>query len=276
MKQNYEKIKQLRRSLRVDKKLKPQQQQQQTQPQQYRRGDDVELSMSSRTSMSSQPDLGLIEILVYFCYRFCLITSRLAVLALICYLFQHWLFIALASHILLTYLSSFACLNRSSTNSRLHQQLTLFIACLLSFVDLFANQLTELSNFRKIVAYYILYLAQNVAVCTYWLVRTIFDAAILPTESLPEIGLNSTTTRTPQQPVLLKPSSSLNHTNLIRSSLSSSSLSSSSSSFSPVSPTTTVCYATLVYLCIILFTMFGLILKFLHLHILRKRCRRVV
>jgi hypothetical protein len=41
------------------------------------------------------------------------------------------------------------------------------------------------------------------------------------------------------------------------------------------SPTTYACYATLIYLCIILFTIFGLILKFLHLHILRKRYRKL-
>ena len=39
-------------------------------------------------------------------------------------------------------------------------------------------------------------------------------------------------------------------------------------------PSTFACYATLIYLCIILLTIFGLILKFLHLHILRKRYRR--
>lgn len=229
-------------------------------------GEMMTISTTESTcSSSTGADLGLIEILVYFCYRFCLITSRLAVLALICYLFQHWLFVAIATHVLLTYLGSLTCLtfakrDFTSKSSRLHKQLTLFIACLLSFVDLFASQLAEIANFRKIVAYYMLYLAQNVGVSTYWLVRTILDA-----RQDDEVNHHRPEN---DSDVFTKNS---NHTILVRS--ASSSLASSSSSFSSVSSTTTVCYATLVYLCIILFTLFGLILKFLHLHILRKRRR---
>lgn len=270
MKQNYEKIKQLRRRTLLRKPSSSGVKQPASRCLTNRRmisGEMMTISTTESTfSSSTGADLGLIEILVYFCYRFCLITSRLAVLALICYLFQHWLFVAIATHVLLTYLGSLTCLtfpkrDFSSKSSRLHKQLTLFIACLLSFVDLFASQLAEIANFRKIVAYYMLYFAQNVGVSTYWLVRTILDAreddlSRLNHHHHPENDSDVFTNN--------------NHTVLVRS---ASSTSTSSSSFSPVSSTTTVCYATLVYLCIILFTLFGLILKFLHLHILRKRRR---
>lgn len=210
---------------------------------------EVNRELGDPEQCGNEPDLGLIEILVYFCYRFCLLTSRLATLALVCYLFQQWLFIALAAHILITYCSSCACLSvPRPPHSRLRQQLSLFVVCLLSFVELFAHQRTELANFRKCVAYYTLYLAQNVAVSTYWLVRTVLDVQPRPTSDLIPILANS-----------------VNHTAIP---------SESTSAYPPVSPTTTMCYATLVYLCIILFTMFGLILKFLHLHILRKRRRQ--
>ena len=39
--------------------------------------------------------------------------------------------------------------------------------------------------------------------------------------------------------------------------------------------TPVTCYAGFIYLCGLLFTVFGLVLKFLHLHILRKRYRRI-
>lgn len=193
----------------------------------------IPLNESSQEVVERSPDLGLIEILVYFCYRFCLIISRLAALALVCYLFQQWMFVFLAAHVLLVYLSSFMCLSSSATKSCLHQQISHFIVCLLSFVDLFSSQIAELANFRKVIAYYALYFVQNVSVCTYWLVRTVYEAQLNQKPKAPDAN--------------------------------------SSSLF--ISSTTT-CYATLVYLCIILFTIFGLILKFLHLHILRKRYRQ--
>ena len=194
----------------------------------------IPLNESSQ-EVERSPDLGLIEILVYFCYRFCLIISRLAALALVCYLFQQWMFVFLAGHVLLVYLSSFMCLSSSATKSCLHQQISHFIVCLLSFVDLFSSQIAELANFRKVIAYYALYFVQNVSVCTYWLVRTVYEA---------QLNRNH------------KPTDS------------------NSNSASLFISSTTTCYATLVYLCIILFTIFGLILKFLHLHILRKRYRQ--
>lgn len=239
--------------------------------------DDLEGQSQLRDEKQlQQPDLGLIEILVYFCYRFCLITSRLAALALLCYLFQQWLFAALAGHIVLIYLSSFMCLSTSSPSSsvsRLRKQMSLFVVCLLGFVDLFANQLTEMANFRKVIAYYALCFVQNVVVCSYWLARTIIESRQPDSSSSTSTRAPTTATSNRNQQLLVKQTAtSFNHSALIHRGAAATS--SSSSLVSPVSPATTTCYATLVYLCIILFTTFGLILKFLHLHILRKRYRR--
>lgn len=194
-----------------------------------------------KSKMSSKPNdamvsLGPVEILVYFCYRFCLITSRLAILGLFWYLFNEWLFLFVIVHILLGYLCSFCTVKEITSKSKLNQHLTLFIICLLSFVDLFMNQLTELYHIRKIFFYYILYFVQNVSILTYWLVRTILGSR--------QLEMNSNQTETEKTFRL--------------------------------TPAMTACYATLIYLCVILFTIFGLILKFLHLHILRKRYRRTL
>lgn len=245
------------------------------------------------------PDLGLIEILVYFCYRFCLITSRLATLALVCYLFQQWLFAAVACHVLIAYCTSFLTLTTTTpvttkkqqqqqqniTKSRLNRQLTLFIVCLLSFLDLFANQLSEMANLRKVFAYYVLYFAQNLSVCTYWLVHTIVEArqseANVANAEKQHYSASAGSSKSSADLVSVLLSSNQQQQQLVAPKTAALFTTSSNQTLEHqqyyslvVSPTATACYATLVYLCIILFTTFGLILKFLHLHIIRKRYRR--
>ena len=287
--------------------------------------------------------LGLVEVLVYFCYRFCLVTSRLSVIALFWYLFNEWLLLAVLVHVCFGVVCTFSTVkskksssassyildrrrfqgralhhhrhaaekltcsdnsdnfglivesssssSSSSTSSsqdgitaetaiislnaidasqkktsRLNQHLTLFIVCLLSFIDLFMNQLSELYHIRKVFVYYLIYLIQNVCVLTYWLVKTILNAKYqLENEHLAQHSKNTEinsivkfpfTTSSIKQPFLVEENSS-------------------ASIITNASPTAYACYATIIYLCIILFTIFGLVLKFLHLHILRKRFRRL-
>jgi hypothetical protein len=272
-------------------------------------------------------NLGLVEVLVYFCYRFCLITSRLSVIALFWYLFNEWLLLAVFVHIFFGFICTFFTIKTknlpinsyildrklyqerqiknekmtSSDNSdhfglivessssssssegitteaaivslnaidsdqkktsKLNQHLTLFIVCLLSFIDLFMNQLSELYHMRKVFVYYLIYLIQNLSVLTYWLVRTIMNAKNqLESENsnneVSTIIKSFTTTPITEQVFRQGDENNL--------------------AFMPknISPTTYVCYATIIYLCIVLFTIFGLVLKFLHLHILRKRFRKL-
>lgn len=273
--------------------------------------------------------LGLVEILVYFCYRFCLITSRLSIIALFWYLFYEWLLLALFIHILFGYLSTFLTVKSSSIKNRklttknkselndlnkdsekieklkadlnintpdiavsyekkqkskINQHLTLFIICLLSFIDLFMNQLSELYHIKKVLIYYVIYFLQNCSVLTYWLVRTIRNARMdqenqLDTAYRPNTVYNNNNGNNNLFSVLLTASQFKRNQSGSFVLPSSSSVSSSSAAGSLInsnfSSTTFACYATLIYLCIILFTVFGLILKFLHLHILRKRYRRL-
>ena len=104
------------------------------------------------------------------------------------------------------------------------------------------NQLSELYHIRKVFVYYLIYLVQNVSVLSYWLVRIVLNAKY--ERERENLKLASTT-------------------------VAAASLSDVASS------TAYVCYATIIYFCIVLFTIFGLVLKFLHLHILRKRFRRM-
>jgi hypothetical protein len=277
----------------------------------------------SRQLEQSKFNLGLIEILVYFCYKFCLITSRLSIIAIFWYLFNEWLVLALLAHVTIIFLSTYmtnskekrenriVLLNRSPNNhktnsnqsscedvkltekmdtavvsnassaqttitskkSKLNELLTLFIICLISTVDLFMNQLSELRHLRKVLVYYVFYFVQNVSVLTYWLVMTILNAN---NETSNQSIMSVTKSYTKPQE---------NRTNLlavlVQSSAQSSGIQSqqasdiSTSMAAVFSAKTYACYATLIYLCIILFTVFGLVLKFLHLHILRKRYRRL-
>lgn len=255
-------------------------------------------------------NLGLVEILVYFCYKFCLITSRVAAISLFWYSFHEWIVVAIVAHILILYIITLLTMNLNelstpdnkhheiflhkkkesgskiekctkngfevivnssseiSSNSdtvvtaiqktnfpkssRLKQHLILFITCLLSFVDLFMNQLSEIFYMKKIICYYVLYLVQNVAILTYWLVKTIMKTQASDNK------YTSPETNEPSHKYFLMIKSLEND---------------SSDSGSFLTPIT--CYAILIYLCIILFTIFGLVLKFLHLHILRKRYRQI-
>jgi hypothetical protein len=289
---------------------------------------DIKESYSNLSFDQKFENLGLVEVLVYFCYRFCLITSRLSVIALFWYLFNEWLLLAVFIHIFVGFLCTFFTIKSkknpinsyildrklhqerqiknekmtSSDNSdhfglivessssssssssdgitteativslnaidsdqkktsKLNQHLTVFIVCLLSFIDLFMNQLSELHHMRKVFVYYLIYLIQNVSVLTYWLVTTIMKAKFhLESEDI-----------TP------------NHSKPILKTFTATSITEKALTFDDdtmtimknVSPTTYVCYATIIYMCIILFTIFGLVLKFLHLHILRKRFRKL-
>jgi hypothetical protein len=266
---------------------------------------DIEKDNDNDFQQQQQNNLGLIEILVYFCYKFCLIISRLAIIGLFWYMFREWLVIVVLAHILFSYLiiciskcgkkrkkhdekmlktnlKDFnnlivnSSLSSSSSNeqvskseqtifknkrSKLSKHLTLFIICLLSCIDLFMNQLSEIYHIRKVVVYYVLYFIQNFSVLTYWLIKSIMNARI----QYEKDSSNTSTTN----------SNNKNFVFILKSLTTvSSSLSSSSNLKSEIfnfTPTQYACYATLIYLFICLFTIFGLILKFLHLHILRKR-----
>jgi len=292
----------------------------------------VKESLSTLSFDQKCENLSLVEVLVYFCYRFCLITSRLSVIALFWYLFNEWLLLAVFVHILVGFICTFFTIKTkknpinsyildrklyqerqiknekmtSSDNSdhfglivesssssssssssdgitaeaaivslnainsdqkktsKLNQHLTLFIVCLLSFIDLFMNQLSELYHMRKVFIYYLIYLIQNVSVLTYWLVRTIMNAKYqLESENLVQNSSDDLST-------IIK---SFTTTSIREQALKVDE--NTMSIMKNVTPTTYVCYATIIYLCIILFTIFGLVLKFLHLHILRKRFRKL-
>ncbi len=300
-----------------------------------------ENNSTSDDDLKKLSSLGSIEILVYFCYKFCLITSRLAILALFWYLFNEWLLLAVLVHIFTCYLctcftstinstaSSTKSSNSSpakfisifstqkflkeykklfkqnsssgfgqasyepsgssndkssfllSSSSKINQHLTLFIVCLLSFIDLFVNQLSEFYHLRKCIVYYMICFAQNISILTYWLVRTIINARREQEESI--MNTKNLANQSGLLNILIKSTTSAEQESDFSAFFSTTSvidIDSGIASSQPAtgliySPTTYACYATLIYLCIILFTIFGLILKFLHLHILRKRYRKV-
>jgi hypothetical protein len=227
---------------------------------------------STKNGSSKLLNLGLVEVLVYFCYKFCLIVSRVVVLALFWYLFREWLGLAVCLHVALLYTTALLTINMNenflqqqkvpkeqqqtvvSSGSRLKQHLVLFITCVLGCVDLFMNQLSEVFYMKKIVGYYVVYFVQNMAVMTYWLTRTVVESrqAVL----------------TERQQVLEEDEESGSGNKFI---LYSGGKGLAFSEY--LTPVT--CYAGLIYVCVVMFTVFGLVLKFLHLHILRKRYRRV-
>lgn len=188
-----------------------------------------------------QPDtqwlrLGAIELLVYFCYKFCIITSRLSVLAIFYYLFNEWLLVFVSVHILILFLTSLKCLffnneNETIKTNKLNDLVTLKIICLLGICDLFMNQTSELKNMKKVFAYYLLNFVENSLILTYWLLKIV---------GVDTLATATTTTKATEQQIQQK-----------------------------------ICYTTLIYLSVILFNVFGLILKFLHVHIMKKRYKKL-
>ncbi len=294
--------------------------------------------------------LGIVEILVYFCFRFCLVCSRLAVVALFWYLFNEWLFIAILAHVFLAFMLNFllslkmkfktdisandtrhinksneisnteknllnnknnniknerlsklidlsssksSSLNKHNFNqsmltkiktsqaSKLNQYSTLLIICMLSFIDLFINQFNEIYHIKKVLIYYFLYFMQNLTVLTYWLLVTILDTQQKNYDTINqnERSVNSNiigvqfkasysngSSVSPLSPLVFEHSNKFSEVS--ESSLPPNSL------INDVSSSTYACYATLIYLCIVLLNIFGLVLKFLHLHILHRRYRK--
>lgn len=249
-------------------------------------------------------NLGLVEILVYFCYKFCLITSRLAAIALFWYLFREWILVAILCHIFILYTVSLCTMNINDLStpdnkhhdivldnnhvtsgcivnkhgfkvivnsaselsqasnesvlttkllgqkkfSRFKQHLILFITCLLSYVDLFMNQLSEIFYIKKIICFYGLYFVQNMVVLTYWLVTVVLSFR--------------TKMAAGDEDILYENDDGYGVAKNVAAFMNEY--------LTPVS-----CYAIVIYLSVVLFTIFGLVLKFLHLHILRRRYRRI-
>ena len=244
--------------------------------------------------------LGLVEILIYFCYKFCLLTSRLAVIALFWYLFGHWLLLAAFVHIGFFYCAAWLSIDlpelgsptqpptgdssfHSSTSeisaeaavcrktSKPRQHLNLYISCLLGCMDLFSNQTIEMRHATKIALFYFVYFMQNLTLMSYWLVSSIMSVnnGNIPDNQLSRSSSSSSSTRT------LNTSKAVSVNNKFLFILKpappvAAVLSGEDGSYAPVT-----CYVTLVYLCVMLLTVFGLVLKFLHLHILRKRYRKL-
>ena len=299
---------------------------------------------------SNKKNLGLIEILVYFCYKFCLISSRLSILAIFWYLFQGWLILAVIIHVTVSYTSSLCfkdCFNLNThyssnriragkkhnneshenmikkvknlssndkkgfskgrefdlivdssltstmassgehvlkleneisskeNRSKLSKRLSFFIICLLGCVDLFMNQLSEIQHIRKVILYYVFYFVQNFVLLTYWFVRSITSERLKSKEKHVENNQSSATSTFSSTSNEIYLQNKNNNFLFIVKTLTTVSSNLKSDVSSNFWPNQYSCYATLIYLFIILFTIFGLILKFLHLHILRKRYRRL-
>lgn len=263
-------------------------------------------SVTTTENNNKLVNLGLVEILVYFCYKFCLITSRLAVIALFWYSFREWMLVAILCHIFILYAVSLCTVNINDLStpdnkhhdivldnnhvtagsivnrhgfkvivnsaselsqasnesvlttklsgqkrfSRFKQHLILFITCLLSYVDLFMNQLSEIFYIKKIICFYALYFVQNMVVLTYWLVTVVLSFRTKVAGGDEDILYES------------NDGSGYEVTKNVAALMNEY--------LTPVS-----CYAIVIYLSVVLFTIFGLVLKFLHLHILRRRYRRI-
>lgn len=285
----------------------------------------------SNLDENSLNNLGLVELIVYFCYKFCLITSRLAVLALFWYMFSEWVLLAGSVHILVCYLST-SCsqstldsatraklisvfftqklateykslFDRQKSNnshrrhdessiyienggssstsslssimltssSKINQHLSLFIVSLLSLIELFSNQLSEFYNLKRCIVYYVVCFVQNLTVLTYWLVKTTQTARREQEKTGGQPSHNKLLN------LLFRTSTDVYDDESSKSETLRAIVNNGGSSIidNPQSPTVYACYATLIYLCIILFTIFGLILKFLHMHIVRKRYKKL-
>ncbi len=229
------------------------------------------LTYNDLASNNKLLNLGLVEVLVYFCYKFCLIVSRVATLSLFWYLFREWLGLALFLHIAFLYTTTLLTVNLNDLTtpenftkptqqppqqcSGLKQHLVLFITCLLGCVDLFMNQLSEIFYLKKVVGYYVIYFLQNLVVLTFWLVKTVLESRKALLIEQDELEQDETGNRNKL---------------ILYSGKMDKLLGNFAEYLTPIT-----CYAGLIYLCVVLFSVFGLVLKFLHLHILRKRYRRV-
>lgn len=169
--------------------------------------------------------LGIIELLVYFCFKFCLITSRLCILALFWYLFNQLLLVFVCVHILILFVFNVnICFRQKKTTkqqstqslkpkSKLNDLITIKLVSILGLIDLFINQHIELNNTRQVFAYYLFNFVQNSLILTFWLVKLLYNE------------------QTSEK----------------------------------------IFYTTLIYLSVLLFNVFGLVLKYLHIHIIKKR-----
>jgi len=212
--------------------------------------------------------LGLIEILIYFCYKFCLLTSRLVTIAFIWYLYQEWLLVIMGVHVLIVYVASFAPRSRkadrrlgvpaqSSKRSKINDHITMFVISLLSVVDLFMNQISEVYHMHRVVLYYALYFAQNIAATALWIYKTMLHNFSTSTKSSSHASF--------QVDHLDRTGTDVQTANNFIFGNNSSTFLFNLHSF----------YAILIFLSIVFLTGFGLVLKLLHLHILKQRFKNL-
>jgi hypothetical protein len=166
-------------------------------------------------------------------------------------------------------------ISSKENRSKLSKRLSFFIICLLGCVDLFMNQLSEIQHIRKVILYYVFYFVQNFVLLTYWFVRSITSERLKSKEKHVENNQSSATSTFSSTSNEIYLQNKNNNFLFIVKTLTTVSSNLKSDVSSNFWPNQYSCYATLIYLFIILFTIFGLILKFLHLHILRKRYRRL-
>lgn len=125
-------------------------------------------------------------IFIRFCYKFCLLTTRLAIIAILWFLFNQSIFILLSMHIAIGYLICFfkygkvQNFNQNEKEFKTNTLKTLsvkHVSCLmisiLSITDSFNDLIDEFSYFPNVHAYYIMYLIQNILVIIVWLWKTI-------------------------------------------------------------------------------------------------------
>lgn len=176
--------------------------------------------------------LGLLEILIFYCYKFCLILSRVLILIIFIQSFQlniYFILILLSIIFIINYLIFNFKLSSTTTTTKISSLATpsrLIIIVFSIFSDLFfTSQYEDYLNLKRLYAYYFIYLCQNLTFLTYWLSQTLSFK---------------------REPSFIKNSNESNY------------------------------YYLLVYLSILLLQMFGFILKFLHLHIIKLRYKNLM
>jgi hypothetical protein len=119
---------------------------------------------------------------VHFCYKFCFITSRVVIIAILWYLISEKLFIILTIHLLIGYfLCNFKYQSVKTTASMKKckfspsQHFSCLVISLLSFTDTFVDIIDRFQYFFNIHLYYLIYFIQNVSVILIWFYKVMIN-----------------------------------------------------------------------------------------------------
>ena len=123
---------------------------------------------------------------IHFCYKFCFITSRLVIIAVLWFLVNEKIFILLFIHLFIGYLlCNFKYHHSNSNNSllngkdllkfKLKQHVSCFLISFLSLTDTFVDIIDRFQYFYNIHLYYLIYFFQNISIILIWFYKVMIN-----------------------------------------------------------------------------------------------------